>query len=289
MPISVLRAVLGRMQFTLHAARRIPHGASRLLQAMSAWLVKTRRAPSRHRRDARVYGHTITAMHKLSTPPPPRALLSLFLTSDPRPPLAGFAPSALLVLLSSALAWNEKSLSLRQVSPEVFGSSRLLPQKPYVLLRAALALNSLYWLVRSIRVFGNAHWLVSGMRKVFMARVCVCFVLFLCASFFEVFHASLSARTLANSDFLRMFFVNILRVDACKGLAVAAATAAVGFLFWGCTGFRAGEVAQPSIVHRRNSCVSCGVDVVRHGLPRRRSSAQYQVPRSATHFDKHVS
>ena len=71
MPKSVLRAVLGRMQFTLHATRRTTHGASRLVQAMSAWLVKTRRAPSRHGRDARVYSLTTTAMHKLSTPPPP--------------------------------------------------------------------------------------------------------------------------------------------------------------------------------------------------------------------------
>ena len=71
MPKSVLRAVLGRMQFTLHATRRTPHGASRLVQATSASLVKTRRAPSRHSRDARVYGHTTTAMHKLSTPPRP--------------------------------------------------------------------------------------------------------------------------------------------------------------------------------------------------------------------------
>ena len=39
---------------------------------MSAWLVKTRRAPSGHSRDARIYGHMTTAMHKLSTPPPPR-------------------------------------------------------------------------------------------------------------------------------------------------------------------------------------------------------------------------
>ena len=45
-PSCVLRAVLGRMQFTLNATRRTPHGASRLMQAMSAWLVKTRRAPS---------------------------------------------------------------------------------------------------------------------------------------------------------------------------------------------------------------------------------------------------
>ena len=68
-PKSVVRAVLGRMQFTLHATRRTPQGASRMVQAMSAWLVKTRRAPSRHSRDARIYGHTTMAMHKLSTRP----------------------------------------------------------------------------------------------------------------------------------------------------------------------------------------------------------------------------
>ena len=38
---------------------------------MSAWVVKSRRAPSRYSRDARVYGHTTTAMHELSTPAPP--------------------------------------------------------------------------------------------------------------------------------------------------------------------------------------------------------------------------
>ena len=32
---------------------------------------KSRRAPSRHSRDARVYGSTTTAMHELSAPPPP--------------------------------------------------------------------------------------------------------------------------------------------------------------------------------------------------------------------------
>ena len=77
-PKSVLRAVLERMQFTLHATRRTPHGASRLVQAMSVWLVKSRRAPSRHSRDARVYGHTTTAMHKLSTPPPPPAKPAMY-------------------------------------------------------------------------------------------------------------------------------------------------------------------------------------------------------------------
>ena len=71
MPKPVFRAVLGRMQFTFHATRRTHHGASRLVQAMSSWVVKTRRAPSRHSRGARVYGHRTTAMHKRSTPPPP--------------------------------------------------------------------------------------------------------------------------------------------------------------------------------------------------------------------------
>ena len=39
-----------------------------------AWLVKSRRAPSRHSRDARVYSYTTTAMHTLSIPPPPPPL-----------------------------------------------------------------------------------------------------------------------------------------------------------------------------------------------------------------------
>ena len=71
MPKSVLRAVLGRMQFTLHATCGTPHEASRLVQATSAWLVKTRRAPSRHCRGAKVNGHATTVMHKLSTRPLP--------------------------------------------------------------------------------------------------------------------------------------------------------------------------------------------------------------------------
>ena len=47
--------------------------AARLVQAMSAWLVKTRRAPPRHCSDARVYDHTTTtATHdKEYNPPPP--------------------------------------------------------------------------------------------------------------------------------------------------------------------------------------------------------------------------
>ena len=47
--------------------------ASRLVQAVSAWSLKTRRAPSRHCRDTRVYGHTTTAMHDIEYTPPARA------------------------------------------------------------------------------------------------------------------------------------------------------------------------------------------------------------------------
>ena len=39
-PTSASQAVLSRIQVTLHATRRKPHGALRLVQAMSAWVVK---------------------------------------------------------------------------------------------------------------------------------------------------------------------------------------------------------------------------------------------------------
>ena len=38
----------GRMQLILHATRQTPYGASRLVLAISAWSLKTRRASSRH-------------------------------------------------------------------------------------------------------------------------------------------------------------------------------------------------------------------------------------------------
>ena len=57
------------MQLTLHATCATPHGVSHLVQAMSAWSVKTPRAPSQQCGDARVCGHTTTAMHDMSTPP----------------------------------------------------------------------------------------------------------------------------------------------------------------------------------------------------------------------------
>ena len=63
-----------RMQLTLHATRRTPHDASRLVLATSAWSMKSRPAPSRHCRHARVYGRTTTAMHDNEyTPPRARA------------------------------------------------------------------------------------------------------------------------------------------------------------------------------------------------------------------------
>ncbi|CAN0595121.1 unnamed protein product, partial [Laminaria digitata] len=58
-------------QPTLHAPRRTPHGTSRLVRAMSAWSMKTRRAPPRHCRDERVYGYTTTAMHDFEYTAPP--------------------------------------------------------------------------------------------------------------------------------------------------------------------------------------------------------------------------
>ena len=49
--------------------RRTHHGATRFVHAMSAWSEKTRRAPSRHSRVARVYGHTTTAKHEMDASP----------------------------------------------------------------------------------------------------------------------------------------------------------------------------------------------------------------------------
>ena len=53
------------LSLTLHATRRTPHGASRVVQALSAWSVTTRHTPFRYCRDARVYvySHTTTTTH----------------------------------------------------------------------------------------------------------------------------------------------------------------------------------------------------------------------------------
>ena len=77
LPNSASQADLGRMQLTLSATRRTPHGASSFVRSMSTWSVKTRRTPPRHGRAARVYGLTAmnTTMHGNGyTPRPPRLL-----------------------------------------------------------------------------------------------------------------------------------------------------------------------------------------------------------------------
>ena len=63
---------LSRMKLALHATHRTSHSASCLVHALPAYSMKTRYAPSRHCRDARVYGFKTTAMHGMSTPPPSR-------------------------------------------------------------------------------------------------------------------------------------------------------------------------------------------------------------------------
>ena len=82
---SASKPVHGRMQLTLHTTRPTPHGASRLVQAVFAWSVKTRRAPSRHCRYARVYGHTTTATHDMSNPPSPLLPSPCLLYTSPSP------------------------------------------------------------------------------------------------------------------------------------------------------------------------------------------------------------
>ena len=68
---------------------------------MPAWLVKTRRAPSRHSRDARVFGHTTTVMHEISTPPPPLA------PPCPRPRPRPRPPSTVFLLFPSSSLFHE--------------------------------------------------------------------------------------------------------------------------------------------------------------------------------------
>ena len=60
-----------------HATRPTPHGAPRSVQVTPAWSARTRHTPSRHRRGARVYGHTTATVRDMNTPPPPPAPRSL--------------------------------------------------------------------------------------------------------------------------------------------------------------------------------------------------------------------
>ena len=107
-------AVLGRMQPTqlnLHATRRTPHRASQgLVQAMSAWSVKARHAPSRHCRDARVYGHTTTAMRDIEYTPPPPPPVSYYLRLGTRS-----WPGRPCITLADRAAWTLPFCSCRTV------------------------------------------------------------------------------------------------------------------------------------------------------------------------------
>ena len=81
-----------------------PHGASRLVQAMSVWSVKTRHAPSRHCRDARVYGHTTTAMHDIEYLSPIEYTPPLLAMALPPSPVVPAQLQAATATAASALA-----------------------------------------------------------------------------------------------------------------------------------------------------------------------------------------
>ena len=63
------RFLVGWSSAFMHATRRTPHVASRLVLAMSAWSVETRRDPSQHCRDVRVHGRTTTVTSMASVHP----------------------------------------------------------------------------------------------------------------------------------------------------------------------------------------------------------------------------
>ena len=66
------------------------------MQALSAWSVTTRRAPSRRCRDTRVYGHTTTAVHDMSTPHPLSSLPCTLPIVNIEPPFNFKPPGQLL-------------------------------------------------------------------------------------------------------------------------------------------------------------------------------------------------
>ena len=106
------------MQPTLQATRRTPHGALRLVQAMSAWLVKTRHAPSRRSRDARVYGYTTTAMHDIEYTPSPHTTMAMHDNKYPPPPSASKAVFSI----------NKMQLPLYATRQTPHGASRLVQE-----------------------------------------------------------------------------------------------------------------------------------------------------------------
>ena len=77
-PRAKVRVTTGSWKDAGHPLCDLPNTSRRFALGASNVCLETRRAPSRHSRDARVYGHTTTAMHKLSAlPPPPSPLPSL--------------------------------------------------------------------------------------------------------------------------------------------------------------------------------------------------------------------
>ena len=66
-PASQAVLSINSMQLDFRAAST-HRGVSRLVQAMYCLVGKTRRAPSRQCKYARVYGHTTTVMHDMNTP-----------------------------------------------------------------------------------------------------------------------------------------------------------------------------------------------------------------------------
>ena len=96
---------------------------------MSDWSVKTRHAPSRHCRDARVYGHTTTAMHEIEyispieyTPPPAPLLSSNAFPTFPgeRDFVHALHYRTLPILrawMGGLLSWEEKNSDRRILKP----------------------------------------------------------------------------------------------------------------------------------------------------------------------------
>ena len=63
-------------------------------RTMSAWSMKTRRAPSRHCMDAKAYGHTTTVMHDDNGYTPPPSPTSHNMSPHPHPSFADYPKPA---------------------------------------------------------------------------------------------------------------------------------------------------------------------------------------------------
>ena len=175
------------MQLTRHWTRRATHGASRLVHAMFTWSVKTRRAPSRYSRNVRVYDHTTTSIHKLSTPPPPYSQSPRFHKSPSfhlrhisamartgstaqelvEPTLAltntGVRPAAMSSFIAAARSAASKASALLKSgpSPLLVGISFMFPPSPAML--AAFWTDECAWrLLRVVRTLYAGSDKVAG-------------------------------------------------------------------------------------------------------------------------------